>query len=206
VVVVYNPRKEGNYIVKIKVPHGNLSIFDSKNNKQEAEVTCKEKDQQDCTLFMKKNLKETSLNYYMIVPSDKENIMLKSGTVEAANPQSLIIDEKRELIFSKLDGKIELSFIICPNANDKSKCKKNAFKLSYNYFISAWGGDQPSGVYIFRPDHTTQEGSIPFWHPNSISFLKGKILSELRVNLSSFFLADLSEFHASRWGKAEKIK
>lgn len=72
------------------------------------------------------------------------------------------------------------SFRYC-SQDDSNSCYASTFKLNYNYYKSyVWGG-QKSGAYIFRPDDSTINGSIPYSKPISAKVYRGKNLFQIRI-------------------------
>ena len=150
--------------------------MNSRNFLIPSQLVCTSDENENCTLYFESNLELNSFSHFKIRKANDAEVqkmtplMFPSGETE----KSFFFDNKNGI---KISSNFQ-NFTYIRNGQEFP------FKLSYNYYKSSSQNAPNSGHYIFRPDNTTREGSIPYATPKIASVFEGKILTQIKVFLN----------------------
>lgn len=135
----------------------------------------------DCTLYFEANLELNSFSHFKIRKANE-------GQVQKMTPLIFPEGETEKSFLFDNDNGIKISSNL-QNFTYIREGHESSFKLSYKHYRSNEQNAPNSGHYIFRPDKSTREGSIPYATPKTASVFEGSILTEILVfyfNLNYF--------------------
>ena len=137
-----------------------------------SQLVCKEENG-DCTLYFEANLELNSFSHFKIRKSNEGQVGKMTPLIfpDGETEKSFLFDNNNGI---KISSNLQ-NFTYIRNGHESS------FKLSYKHFRSNGETAPNSGHYIFRPDKSTREGSIPYATPKIASVFEGSILTEIIV-------------------------
>ena len=149
--------------------------MDINNSVIDNQVVCSDEDnEKDCHIYFEANISLNAFSYYKL--SRVKNIHKKERKLlefeENDTWKTYACDNTRGLKIHK--NKKDFIYM--------SGDEQYPFNISYRYYqAESIDKEQRGGVYIFRPNSKTGEGSISYSNPQRISVAEGTILTEITV-------------------------
>eukprot|EP01016_Furgasonia_blochmanni_P032995 TRINITY_DN3415_c0_g1_i6.p1 TRINITY_DN3415_c0_g1~~TRINITY_DN3415_c0_g1_i6.p1 ORF type:complete len:779 (+),score=127.44 TRINITY_DN3415_c0_g1_i6:782-3118(+) len=189
-LAVFNPAAARKSVIRVKVPHGNLSVIDMENDELTVDVICPEEDDDsDCDLFFFTSLPAFDMSYFKIVPSDdsKELTGKPARTWSYHSVTYRINDEETLRFLTKLN---EFEIKRCSRRHSAihnkpvGHCSFQKLVLDYNYYPSGQRNAQNSGAYVFVNEENIKEPK-PYVEWNSATVYEGQVVVQMYYPLTT---------------------